>query len=152
MVVDHETRIADRVRSCKIERRSYEIWLGSLRPANFLLVGVGGTLSLLAGMSIVTQANLIDANTAGWITVGGALLTGLHNRLRCDPHQAECWKLATQFAELQTDYERLELETQEQPRKEMLMAVEQKLAAVRAGRGAFPSAGARKQAEQEAQA
>lgn len=76
---------------------------------------------------------------AGWIAVLGAILTGLHNRLKCEPHQAECKKLANQFAELQTDYERLEMENDKQAKSSQLMTLEQKLAAIRAGRGASPS-------------
>lgn len=132
----HEQRIEERIKLCKIERRSYEIWLNALTPANFLLVGVGGVLSLVAGLSIVSEAKLVEPYVAGWVVVVGALLTGLHNRLKCEPHQAECKKLGNQFAELQTDYERLELESDDQTRKEQLMSLEQKLAAIRAGRGA----------------
>ena len=139
MNTDHNTRIEERIQLCKRERRSYEIWLKTLSPANFLLDGVGGVLSLVAGLSIITEAGLIETKVAGWIAVLGAVLTGLHNRLKCEPHQAECKKLANQFAELQTDYERLEMENDEQAKSSQLMTLEQKLAAIRAGRGASPS-------------
>jgi hypothetical protein len=69
----------------------------------------------------------------------GAVLSGLHSRLKCDPHQAECRRLAAQFAELQTEYERLELELDEAARREQLLSLEHKLATVRAGRTARPS-------------
>ncbi len=146
---DHNARIEERIRLCKIERRSYEIWLQTLTPANFLLVGVGGILSLVAGLSIVTEAGVVTPYVAGWIAVLGAVLTGLHNRLKCEPHQAECKKLANQFSELQTDYERLELESDDQTRKEQPMSLEQKLAAIRAGRGASASNFCVKRAKQE---
>ena len=139
MDVDNNKRIEKRIQLCKLERRSYEIWLNTLSPANFLLVGIGGVLSLIAGLYIVSEATIIDPRIAGWIAIAGAALTGLHNRLKCEPHQKECKRLANQFAELQTDYERLELETDEQERKIQLMSLEQKLATVRAGRGASPS-------------
>lgn len=139
MTMGNDQRIEERIQLCKLERRSYEIWLNTLSPANFLLVGIGGILSLVAGLSIVTEAALVETTTAGWIAITGAALTGLHNRLKCEPHQKECKRLANQFAELQTDYERLELETDEQERKTQLLSLEQKLATVRAGRGASPS-------------
>lgn len=149
MSIDQNTRIEERIHLCKLERRSYEIWLKTLSPANFLLIGVGGVLSLVAGLSIITEAGLVDTKIAGWIAVFGAVLTGLHNRLKCEPHQAECKKLANQFSELQTDYERLELETDDRARKEQLMALELKLAAIRAGRGASPSNSSIEKAKQE---
>lgn len=137
--MDNDQRIRERIQLCKLEKRSYEIWLKTLAPANFLLVGIGGVLSLVAGLSIVTEAALVETTTAGWIAIAGAALTGLHNRLKCEPHQAGCNKLANQFAELQTNYERLELETDEQEKKIQLMSLEQKLAIIRSGRGASPS-------------
>ena len=143
------TRITERIRLCKLERRSYEIWLKTLSPANFLLVGIGGILSLVAGLSIVTEAGLIETKIAGWIAVLGAVLTGLHNRLKCEPHQAECKRLANQFAGLQTHYERLELETDQQSKKNQLMSLEQKLAEIRTGRGASPSNSSIRKAEKE---
>jgi len=149
MNAELDTRISERIALCKQERRAYEIWLTKLTPANFFLVGLGGVLSLIAGLSIITEANLIEPKIAGWIAVLGALLTGLHNRLKCDPHQAECKKLANQFAELQTDYERLELETDEQARRDQLMSLEHKRAAIRAGRGAQPSDSSIKRAKRE---
>ena len=83
----------------------------------------------------------------------GCGLWGCINRasqpLKCEPHQAECKKLVNQFAELQTDYERLELETDDRAKKEQLMALEQKLAAIRAGRGASPSNSSIEKAKQE---
>ena len=149
MLTDHDTRIRERILQCKLERRSYEVWLTRLTPANFLLVGVGGILSLVAGLSIVSEAQLINDYTAGWVAVGGAVLTGLHNRLKFEPHQAECKKLARQFAELQTEYERLGLESDEQERKCQLMALEKKLAAIHARRGAHPSKRSIRTAERE---
>ncbi len=92
MSIDLKERIEERIKLCKIEKRSYQIWLKTLTPANFLLVGVGGVLSLLAGLSIVTEAQLVETTTAGWLAVVGAALTGLHNRLKSEPHQAECMK------------------------------------------------------------
>lgn len=59
MNTDYNTRIEERIQLCKLERRSYEIWLKTLSPANFLLVGVGGVLSFVAGLSIITEAELI---------------------------------------------------------------------------------------------
>ena len=53
------------------------------------------------------------------------------------------------LARLQTDYERLELESNDQARKEQLMALELKLAAIRAGRGASPSNSSLEKARQE---
>ena len=149
MDTNYNKRIIERIKLCKLERRSYEIWLKTLSPVNFMLVGVGGILSLVAGLSIITEAELICTKTAGWIAVVGAALTGLHNRLKCEPHQAECKKLANQFAELQTDYERLGLETDEQEKKIQLMAFEQKLASIRAGRGASPSNSSTEKAKRE---
>lgn len=151
MDIDYNKRIRERLQLCKLERRSYEIWLKTLSPANFLLVGLGGILSLVAGLSIITEAGLIDTKVAGWIAVLGAALTGLHIRLKCEPHQSECKKLVNQFAELQTDYERLELETDEQERKIQLMSIEQKLSAIRAGRGASPSNSSIEKAKRELQ-
>lgn len=146
---DIDTRIEKRIRLCKLERRSYEIWLKTLSPANFALVGVGGILSLIAGLAIVTEAGLIESKVAGWLAVLGAVLTGLHNRLKCEPHQTECRNLSNQFAELQTNYEQLELETDEQKKKIALMTLEQKLAAIRAGRGVSPSNSSIEKAKQE---
>ena len=80
MNTDPNTRTEDRINLCKWERRSYEIWLKTLSPANFLLIGVGGVLSLVAGLSIITEAGLVDTKIAGWVAVFGAVLTGLHNR------------------------------------------------------------------------
>ncbi|MFQ6029575.1 MAG: hypothetical protein ACE5Q6_19030, partial [Dehalococcoidia bacterium] len=136
MSTDPSARIEERIRECKVERRSYEIWLKYLTPANFLLVGVGGILSLVAGLSIVTEVGLIDAKVAGWMVVLGVALTGLHTLLKCDPHQAECKRLANQFSALQTKYEILQLETDEQTKKEQLMSLERDLATIRDGRGA----------------
>ena len=150
MNTDHDTRIAERIQLCKLEQKSYEIWLKTLSPANFLLVGVGGVLSLVAGLSIITEAEtILKKEVAGWLAVLGAVLTGFHNRLKCEPHQAECRKLVNQFAELQTDYERLQLETDEKEKKIQLMTLEQKLAAIRAGRCVFPSESSIKKAKQE---
>jgi hypothetical protein len=137
---EHDSRITERIAFCRLEHRAYEHWLKTLTPANFLLAGIGGVLSLLAGLSIVTEASLIAPKTAGWIAVLGAVLTGLHNGLRCDPHQAECRRLANQFEGLQTEYERLQLEPDERARREQLLGLEQKLATVVSGRGARPSA------------
>jgi hypothetical protein len=139
MNADLDARLAERIALCKQERRSYEIWLSRLTPANFVLLGLGGVLSLIAGLSIVTEAKLIDPKVAGWMALIGAVLSGLHSRLKCDPHQAECRRLAAQFAELQTEYERLELELDEAARREQLLSLEHKLATVRAGRTARPS-------------
>ena len=122
-----------------IEKRSYEIWLRTLTPANFLLVGVGGVLSLVAGLSIVTEATLVSTTVAGWVAVGGAALTGLHNRLKCEPHQAECKKLANQFAKLQIEYEALQMEKDQKKLHEGLLAAEVVLASIRGSRGASPS-------------
>lgn len=144
-----DARIAERIVLCKRERRAYEIWLETLTPANFLLVGVGGVMSLVAGLSIITKAELIQPQTAGWIAVVGALLTGLHNRLKCDPHQKECIKLANQFAELQTEYERLQVETDISAKKMQLLALEHRLATIKGGRGARPSQRSIERAERE---
>jgi hypothetical protein len=43
-------------------------------------------MSLVAGLSIVTKAG-IDPKIAGCVAIVGALLTGLHSRLKCDTHQ-----------------------------------------------------------------
>jgi len=144
-----EQRIQERIRLCTVQRQAYEIWLKTLTPANFVLVGLGGVLALVAGLSIVAEAQLVSTKAAGWMAVAGALLTGLHSKLKCDPHQAECKKLANQFAELQTEYEGLQLIRDDDQRNEQLIALEHKLAAIRAGRGALPSAKAITQAEIE---
>ncbi|MEQ5842987.1 hypothetical protein N0A02_26380 [Paraburkholderia acidicola] len=144
-----DTRIAERIILCKRERRAYEIWLRTLTPANFMLVGVGGLLSLVAGLSIVTKAELIPTHIAGWIAVVGALLTGLHNRLKCDPHQKECTKLANQFSELQTEYERLQVEPDMSAKERQLQALEHRLATIRGGRGARASQSSIERAERE---
>lgn len=149
MSIDLKERIEERIKLCKIEKRSYQIWLKTLTPANFLLVGVGGVLSLLAGLSIVTEAQLVETTTAGWLAVVGAALTGLHNRLKCEPHQAECMKLANQFAELQTEYERLQIEVEETKLKEGLMAADGILSSIRASRGASPSDASIRKAKRE---
>jgi hypothetical protein len=151
MPIDLDTRIAERIALCKVESRAYEIWLKRLTPANVVLAGLGGLLSLIAGLSIITEANLIEPKVAGWIAVLGAALTGLHNRLRCDPHQIECRKLANQFAALQTEYERLQLEAHEQPKSEQLLSLEHKLAEIVAERSAQPSEKAITSARQELQ-
>lgn len=147
MSIDDERRIKERIRLCKVQRRAYEIWLKTLTPANFLLVGVGGVLALVAGLSIVAEAQLISTKAAGWIAVAGAGLTGLHAKLKCEPHQTECKKLANQFAELQTEYECLQLIRDDKARNEQLIALEHKLSAIRAGRQALPSRGAIAKAE-----
>ena len=137
--VKDDQRIGERIRLCKVQRRAYEIWLKTLTPANFMLVGVGGVFALVAGLAIITEAQLVSAKAAGWLAVAGAVLTGLHAKLKCEPHQAECKKLANQFAELQTEYESLELVRDELAKNEQLIALEHKLAAIRAGRQALPS-------------
>ena len=149
MPTEHDTRIAERIALCKLEHHAYEHWLKTLTPANVLLAGVGSVLSLVAGLSIVTDANLVEPKVAGWITVFGALLTGLHNRLRCDPHQAACRRLANQFAEIQTEYERLQLESDDHLKREQLLSLEQKLAAIVARRDARPSASSVARAKRE---
>ena len=146
---EHDTRIAERIGFCRLEHRAYEHWLKMLTPANVLLAGIGGVLSLVAGLSIVTDATLIGPKAAGWIAIVGAVLTGLHNGLRCDPHQAECRRLANQFEGLQTEYERLQLEADERARGEQLLGLEQKLATIVGGRGARPSASSVARAKRE---
>lgn len=144
-----QRRIQERIRLCTVQRRAYEIWLKTLTPANFLLVGVGGVLALVAGLAIVAEAQLIPTKAAGWIAVAGAALTGFHAKLKCEPHQGECKKLANQFAELQTEYECLQLIQDDTARNEQLIALEHKLAAIRAGRQALPSRGAIAKAEKD---
>lgn len=111
-----------------------------------MLVGVGGVISLVSGLSIVTKAALVSADVAGWGAVLGAALTGLHARLKCDSHQAECKKLICQFGEIQTEYERLQMIGDPQVLQKELLLLEHKLAAIRAGQGAKPSEGCTKRA------
>jgi hypothetical protein len=143
-----DTRIAERIVLCKRERRAYEIWLETLTPVNFLLVGVGGVMSLVAGLSIVTKAG-VDPKIAGWVAIVGALLTGLHSRLKCDPHQKECVRLSSQFAELQIEYERLQVDTDVSRRTAQLLALEHRLATIRGTGEARPSRKSIAQAERE---
>jgi hypothetical protein len=116
-----------------------------------MLAGIGGVLSLVAGLSIITEAALIQPKLAGWIAVLGAALTGLHNRLRCDPHQQECRKLANQFAQLQIRFERLQLESDDRTRREQLLSLESSLAETMGTRGARPSATSVARARRELQ-
>jgi hypothetical protein len=67
MNAEYNARIAGRIVLCKCERRAYEIWLKTLTPANFLLVGVGSVLSLISGLSMVTEAQLLTLKIAGWM-------------------------------------------------------------------------------------
>lgn len=59
-----DARIAERIVLCKRERRANDIWLEKLTPVNFMLVGVGGVMSLVAGLSIITKAE-INTQAAG---------------------------------------------------------------------------------------
>ena len=144
-----DDRIANRILECKRERRAYEMWLEWLSPANTMLVGVGGVISLISGLAIVTRAALVPASIAGWGAVLGAALTGLHARLKCDSHQAECRKLASQFGEVQTEYERLQMIEDPQARQKELLLLEHKLASIRAGQGVKPFKGCVKRANKE---
>jgi hypothetical protein len=144
-----DDRIASRILECKRERCAYEMWLQRLSPANAMLVGLGGVISLVSGLSIVTKAELVSANVAGWGAVLGAALTGLHTRLKCDSHQTECKKLACQFGEIETEYERLQMVDDPRVRQKELLLLEHKLAAIRAGQGAKPSEGCVKRAARQ---
>lgn len=148
MSVDCDTRIIERIKHCKIERRSYEIWLKTLKPANFFLVGIGGTFSLIAGMLVVTGEGdilfmigdtAINKTAAGWLAIIGAVLTGFHKRLKCESYQNSCLKLANQFAELETLYECLLIDRDEQERQNMLISLEKKLSKIRLEREITPS-------------
>lgn len=130
-------RISERILECGTERRAYELWLGCLTPANFALAGVGGVLSLVSGLSIVAHVDALH-NLAGWGAITGAILTGFHSRLRCDAHQTECRKLMGQFAELQTEYQRLQLHEEPKEKQKDLLQLEHKLAAIRAGQTVIP--------------
>ncbi|HEX7908310.1 MAG TPA: hypothetical protein VF534_09515 [Paraburkholderia sp.] len=141
-----DDRIANRILECKRERCAYEMWLQRLSPANAMLVGVGGVISLVSGLSIVTKATLVSPEVAGWGAVLGAALTGLHARLKCDAHQAECKKLVGQLGEIQTEYERLQMIGDPLIRQKELLLLEHKLAAIRAGQVAKPSDGCTKRA------
>ena len=100
-------------------------------------------------MAIITEAKLVSVKAAGWIAVAGAAITGLHAKLRFEPHQTKCKKLANQFAELETEYECLDLVHDEDAKNKQLIALEHKLAVVRAGRQVLPSASALAKAEIE---
>lgn len=144
-----DKRILDRIKLCKVEQKSYEIWLKRLTPVNFVLVGIGGVISLLAGMTLVTEGTLFTPTQAGWGVLLGTALTELHKRLKCESHQDECHKMKNQFAELQTQYEAIQLETDQKEKSNQLKSLENNLATIRAGRGAMPGRRAIEKAEKQ---
>lgn len=94
----------NKTKECRMERRSMEIWLRALTPANFFLVGMAGLLSAIAGASILIELGPPFETMAGIFALISSALTVIHNRLRCDPHQAEIRRLKKGYYGLETDY------------------------------------------------
>ncbi len=107
------------------------------------------SFSFVVGLSVITEAALVTKNQAGWIAVIGAASLGISNRLKCEEHQAECRKLINQFEELQTYYESLKLEENEEEKKKQLLVLEQKLSKIRSEQAAFSSGRSIKKANEE---
>jgi hypothetical protein len=109
-ITELKDRVKKMTKECGMERRSMEIWLSALSPVNFVLVGMAGVLSLIAGASILTESRIISETTAGILALVSAASTVLHNRLRCEPHQAEIRRLKSAYSGLETAYDSLSIQ------------------------------------------
>ena len=145
-ILDH---INDRIKECKLKVRAFEIWLGALLPANVVLVGGAALLSLIAGAEILVKTNLISVNTAGILALTSSGFTLIHNRFRCDPHQAECKRLKNELSSIRTKYESLRIESDDAVLREKLTELDAGLAQLRAGAAASPMNWCTRKAESE---
>ena len=97
-----------RERDCRIARRALEKWLGFLTPLRWLMVSFTTILSALAAATILGKKPLIGQSYelfAGLCALGSAILSGLHTALRCDPHQAECRHMISQYRGLEAGFQ-----------------------------------------------
>ena len=95
---------------CMIERRALEIWLVTLKPANWITILMPALLSVLAGGTILSEPTLLGPNVklfAGVCALAASLLTTVHKALDCDAHQAECDRLRRAFGALETEYDNI---------------------------------------------
>jgi len=136
--MDVTQRISDRIRECRVEADSYDVWLRQLRGPNFMLVGIGSLLAFLGGSAILTCAGEAINKAAGIMALIGGSLTGLHSWLGCDAHQSECNRLSAQFDSLRSRYETLQAEPDEFHKREKFRELEAELAKVKEGRSTRP--------------
>ena len=144
--MDDSSKILKRARECRVEARALQLWLGSLIPANLVLVVGAGLLALLAGASALTDFGVISPKTAGLMAVTSSALTLVHNLLGCDPHQAECRRLRSAYDGLAARYEAVLVEPPER-RLEVLREVEAQRVSVKGGAAAAASLRALQKAE-----
>ena len=135
--MDMPQRIASRIAECQEECRSYTDWLRQLRGPNFFLVGLGSLLSFLGGAAVLADVS-DNSVLVGLMGVVGGALTGLHNWLGCEKHQAECERLSSEFDALATRYETLQSEPENTKHIELFREIEADLARAKGGRRARP--------------
>ena len=128
-----EEEIRKRITECKVESCALKIWLGALGPANVVLVGGGGVLSLLAGASVLVDTGLVETHTAGLMALTSGVFTFIHNRFRCDPHQAECHRLSASLDGFASKYRSLLVSNDEVKQRQKLMELDAQKAAVQEG-------------------
>lgn len=101
-----------RLTECKIERRSFEIWLSSLRPLNLITYLLPAILSAFAGGAIISDTEIFgDSATiiAAVAAFASSLLTIIHEKLNCAAHQAECNRIARAYRALEAGYQNLRI-------------------------------------------
>jgi len=92
----------------KIEQKAFEIWLGVLEPFGAFSKVCGIAFPLIAGFTLLSQPEYLGESwemISGSLALIAAILTGIHTRLECDEHQAECRRLIKALKSLVEAYQ-----------------------------------------------
>lgn len=131
----------ERLRTCRENRRSYEIWLSHLAPRNLLTIVAPAVLSVIAGSTILAEPAFLGSDRgrtlAGVCALASAVLTAIHKALNCDAHQAECRRIKQAYSSLEVSYERLSFIPNEKLTEE-LIKLDSRFEQIRTGAGANP--------------
>jgi hypothetical protein len=136
--------IDERLHTCRIKRRSYEIWLAILDPINLLTVAAPAVLSVIAGSTILTEPVFLGPDRgrliAGVCALASAVLTTIHKTLNCDAHQSECRRIMQAYSVLEASYERLQrgLIPTGETKEGLLLKLDARLEQIKEGAGSRP--------------
>ena len=95
---------------CRVKARGYEVWLAYLKPFNIVLVTGAAILSLLAGSSLLIDADFLGSIRTGLMALTAGVFTIIHQTLNCDRHQEECKRLRGSYEAIADQFLNLKLE------------------------------------------
>ncbi len=100
--------LRERELECRIQERSYQIWLKVLTPIRWSSISIGVVLPSLASVSVFSK--ILGSH---WQTISAIILlvsgavSGLHSALKCDAHQTESLRISKRFGLLAESYREL---------------------------------------------